>query len=152
MRCITAPKISSPTEQSGPSLFLAGGISGCPNWQAEILLSLSSVELTVYNPRRTEFPIEKKAIQEQIEWEYIHLRKASAIAFWFPAETLCPITLYELGAHAMRDVPLFVGVHPEYARRLDIEIQLSLVRPEIQISQSIEELSTMITLWASQGS
>jgi len=77
------------------SLFLAGGISGCPDWQKEIIEKLKDLPLVLFNPRRASFPIEDKdAARAQIEWEHIHLRKASAISFWFPCETLNPIVLY----------------------------------------------------------
>jgi len=57
---------------------------------------------------------------------------------------LCPITLYELGTWLMTDKPLFVGVHPAYARRLDVEIQTRLVRPEVKIVYSLAALAELI--------
>ncbi len=49
-------------------------------------------------------------------WEHDHLRRAKAIMFWFPSETLCPITLYELGAWTIlarqTGTKLFVGADP----------------------------------------
>src|SRR5262245_52117185 len=93
------------------SLFLGGGISGCPDWQREIVTLLADTDLTLLNPRRAFFPIDDPSQAErQIEWEFRHLRLATAILFWFPRETLCPIALYELGAWSMTDKPLFVGV------------------------------------------
>ena len=74
----------------------------------------------------------------------MHLRLANAIAFWFPPETLCPITLFELGAWSMTDKPLFVGVDPKYQRRLDVKIQTKLVRPEITILESLKDLAVAI--------
>ena len=40
----------------------------------------------------------------------------------------------------MTNKPLFVGAHPNYARRQDVEIQTSLVRPDIQIVYSLEDV------------
>ncbi len=44
----------------------------------------------------------------------------------------------------MTDKPLFVGVHPNYLRKRDVEIQTSLVRPEIQIAYSLEDLASQV--------
>ncbi len=142
--------VEAPTEYLGKerSLFLAGGITGCPDWQADLIDLLTDTDLVLLNPRRTNFPLhEQKFAQEQIEWEYEHLRKADAISFWFPKETVCPIALYELGAYSKRNKPLFIGVHPEYARRRDIEIQTRLERPEIKIVYDLNSLSKKIKEW-----
>ena len=129
----------------GKAIFCAGGISNCPDWQSQMMELLKPSPWIILNPRRANFPIDNPdASQQQIAWEYRHLRLASAILFWFPQETLCPITLYELGAWSMTDKPLFVGVHPNYPRRQDVEIQTGLVRPEIEIVYSLEELAEQI--------
>jgi hypothetical protein len=126
---------------SGPSLFLAGGITGCSDWQQQAVAGLADLPLMLLNPRRTDFPIsDPSAALAQIEWEHRHLHKADAILFWFPPETLCPITLYELGAWSMTAKPIFVGVHPDYRRRQDVEIQTRLARPEVRIAYSLDEV------------
>jgi hypothetical protein len=52
-------------------------------------------------------------------WEHDHLRRSKAIMFWFPSETLCPITLYELGAWTIlarqTGTKLFVGAEPHHS-------------------------------------
>lgn len=129
----------------GNAIFLAGEISNCPDWQSQIVELLKASPWIILNPRRANFPINNPdASRQQIAWEYRHLRLASSILFWFPQETICPIALYELGAWSMTDKPLFVGVHPDYPRRQDVEIQTSLVRPEIEIVYSLEELAEQI--------
>lgn len=136
------------TAETSPSVFLAGGITGCPNWQAVIVEYLRNTALTLFNPRREQFPIQDPSASAfQIQWEYNHLRKADAILFWFPCETLCPIALYELGAWSMTDKPLFVGVHPQYQRRQDIQLQTALVRPDIEIVDSLEDLANLVLSW-----
>jgi len=126
----------------GKAVFLAGGITGCPGWQQEMCSLLQDTDLILLNPRRAHFPIgDPSAAQEQIEWEHAHLGMADAILFWFPCETLCPITLYELGAWSMTDKPIFVGVHPSYQRRQDVEIQTRLARSEVGIHYSLESLA-----------
>lgn len=132
-------------------IFLAGGITDCPNWQSEIVEQLESSGLTalvLFNPRREHFPIgDPSAAREQITWEYDYLRKADAILFWFPCETICPIVLYELGAWSMSNKPIFVGIHPDYQRRQDVEIQTGLARPEIEIVYSLGELVDQVINW-----
>lgn len=136
------------TAETSPSLFLAGGITGCPNWQAIVVEQLKETSLTLFNPRREQFPMDDSAASEiQIRWEYDHLRKANAILFWFPCETLCPIVLYELGAWSMSNKPLLVGVHPHYQRRQDVQIQTALVRPDVAIVYSLEDLVSQVRYW-----
>lgn len=136
------------TAETSPSLFLAGGITGCPDWQAIVVEQLKEIPLTLFNPRREQFPInDPTASTFQIRWEYDHLRKADAILFWFPCETLCPIALYELGAWSMTDKPLFVGVHPQYQRLQDVQIQTALVRPDVAIVYSLEDLVSQVRHW-----
>src|SRR5262245_576843 len=106
-----------------PAVFLGGGISGCPDWQHEVVGLLAHLPLVLLNPRRANCLMgDPAAAPRQIEWEYRHLRKADALLFWFPCETLCPIALYERGAWSVYSDergqrPLFVGVHPNYERR-----------------------------------
>ena len=145
MNYIEAPKAYCGNEKS---LFLAGGISNCPDWQTLIIAHLWKEEITLFNPRRVKFPMDDRdAAPEQIQWEFKNLRKADAILFWFPKETLCPIVLYELGAHSMSPKSLFVGVHPEYERKLDVEVQLKLVRPEIEIVYDLNTLGQKVKEW-----
>jgi hypothetical protein len=142
--------IEAPQTYSGneTSIFLAGGITGCPDWQFLIGTSLQILtDLVVFNPRRKNFVMHKDAAREQIAWEHEHLRKATAISFWFPHETLCPIVLYELGAWSMTDKKIFIGVDPGYQRAEDVQIQTALVRPDVPIAASLDELAANIMIW-----
>ncbi len=143
-RYIEAPTIymSQPHERA---VFLAGGIAGCPDWQAWMVKRLGDASVTLLNPCRAHFPInDPHAAEAQIIWEFAHLRRAYAILFWFPSETLCPIVLYELGAWSMTDKPIFIGVHPEYQRKSDVIIQTRLIRPHVQVVFSLEQLAQQI--------
>ncbi len=138
MKYVECPEVYGGNEKS---LFLAGGISGCGDWQTEMAGMLKDEDLVIINPRRKNFDVENKRLEkEQITWEFEHMKKADIISFWFTSETICPITLYELGKISMTNKYLLVGVHPEYTRRRDVEIQTSLIRPEVKIVYSIEEL------------
>jgi len=123
-------------------MFLAGGISNCPDWQSEVIEHLKDVDgLTVYNPRRQDFPMDDpNAAEEQITWEYEHLADADVIAFWFSRGSLNPIVLYELGMWGnSNDVEIVIGVDPEYERIQDVEIQTRLARPEVDIIHGFDE-------------
>lgn len=133
-----------------PKVFLAGGITDCEDWQAYVSHRLYHITpLTLINPRRANFPMDDpSAAEEQIKWEWNMLRASDAIAFWFPKETLCPITLYELGTwsaisgtHRKR---ILVGTDPDYQRRQDVVIQTGLVRPEVTVVDSIDALVDQI--------
>lgn len=141
MEYIEAPQ-KIPHRHEVEMMFMAGGITGCPDWQKEMTKMLADTGLTLLNPRRADFPIgNPDAAQEQIEWEYKALRESEAILFWFPKETLCPIVLYELGAWSMAKKQIYVGVHPQYQRRQDVEIQTRLVRPGTKIFYSVQDLA-----------
>jgi len=136
MKSVTSPM----PLPSRADIFLAGGISNCPDWQAEVEEILKETSGVLINPRRTTVFVEEDAA-EQIEWEYEALRKVDTVLFWFPMETLCPITLLELGVFTQRtDVQLIVGTHPEYARRFDVIKQLQLARPEVEVTDNIDDL------------
>ncbi|MBU3912910.1 MAG: nucleoside 2-deoxyribosyltransferase domain-containing protein [Nanoarchaeota archaeon] len=146
MKYIECPEVYEGQEMS---LFLAGGISNCPIWQPDLARLLKETNLVILNPKRKHFSTDNLNIEEeQINWEYNHLAKASAVSFWFPKETLCPITLYELGKQSTGKKPLFIGVHAGYVRRRDVEIQTRLERPEIKIVYSLESLAEQIKDWA----
>lgn len=133
------------TKTSLKSIFIAGSITGCPDWQKDLIGTLKNLDIAVYNPRRKNFPMnDPSAAEGQIKWEYDHLRKADAISFWFSKETLGPIVLFELGAHSSTDKPIVIGVEPGYPRENDILIQMKLIRPDIPIVRSLDKLSEEI--------
>jgi hypothetical protein len=158
MRCVEVEALNEHEPGPLPSLFLAGGITGCPDWQREMVHRLHDVPAVLLNPRRANFPIDDPtAARAQIDWEFRHLRQADAILFWFPRETLCPITLYELGAWSLyRDQhgpkPLFIGAHPDYPRRQDVEIQTGLVRPKLRIVHALSDLAASVKQWRASSS
>lgn len=144
------PSGETPNNTNFPSVFLAGGITGCPDWQSEIRYLLK--DIIMFNPRRADFPIgDPNAALEQIKWEHDYLRVANSILFWFPCETLCPIVLYELGAWSITNKQIFVGVHPNYQRKQDVEIQTKLARPSVSITYSIQGLTHAVNKWAKYG-
>lgn len=136
MKLIEAPN-PYPTNAD---LFLGGGITNCPDWQADVVKMLEETDLTILNPRRSA-AFTGDIADEQIRWEYEALRAVKTVLFWFPKETLCPITLFELGVFSQRkDTRLIVGTHPEYARRFDVQVQMELSRPEVVVHDSVEDM------------
>lgn len=137
---ITSPAESSETSQT---LFLAGGISNCPDWQSPVAELLEErTTLTVFNPRRNGWNMENSDEEstKQIIWEHKHLDQSETILFWFPMETLCPITLFEYGKFLVSGKALIVGAHPEYQRRLDLEVQTKLERPNLKVWDNLDDM------------
>jgi hypothetical protein len=127
-----------------PSVFLAGGITGCPDWQRELASMLRLTNYAVLNPRRKIFPMgDPSAAEQQITWEFRHLRKADVIAFWFCKESIQPIALFELGAWSQsRKNLVLVGVEQGYPREQDIHIQMKLLGRGVL--SSLEEIANSL--------
>jgi len=90
MRYIEAPE--SLTSLVRPAVFLAGGITNCPDWQSDVLLQLEEeprlqdINFSVLNPRRKDFDTSvTDAAEKQIEWEWNALRTVDIRLFWFPS-------------------------------------------------------------------
>lgn len=136
------------------TLFLAGGITNCPNWQKEMVELLNHLDITVYNPRRENFPIDDpNAAFEQIKWEFTELDRVDMILFWFSRGSLNPIVLFEYGKWLMNTrnkapeyKTIFIGIDPEYERRRDVEIQTQLENNFYfsRIQYSLEDLANLI--------
>lgn len=132
-------KVITATEQVSdagdlPTIFLAGGITNCPEWQDDIIKKLEPYNHAVLlNPRRKDFPMnDPNASKEQIAWEFYALKRATIFSMWFSnADSDQPICMYELGRHmALREGrDVCIGVEPGYRREADVRIQTELVSP-----------------------
>ena len=144
MNIITSPKNLDIIDK--PTVFLAGGISYCPDWQKEFIdfyIDTIDQDITIINPRREIWDNNRNnddISKEQIEWENNYLKNSTGVVFWFPKETLCPITLFELGAALHSQNVIAIGIHPEYQRKLDVETQTKLVNKNIPIVYTVEDL------------
>ncbi len=143
MRIITAPE---PYEDADDiKVFLAGGITGCENWQSEVLDIISRKlennmyfpnNIVFFNPRREVFQVDNKNLTtEQIEWEFNMLQKADIFSMYFSAQQIQPICLYELGRNLLNMKIRFPDTYlsricitcpKEYERANDVYIQTSL--------------------------
>jgi hypothetical protein len=150
VKVITPPDSFEPNglTMKARRVFMAGGITDCPDWQQEYIEALKEAKGVLFNPRQKKFDVKNPlAAQNQIKWEFDHLRMAHAVSFWFPEETLCPIVLFELGAWSMSDKKIFVGCHPGYKRRYDVVMQMKLARPDVRIVQSLMEVTNQVKRW-----
>lgn len=153
--------VESPNEvyslenRTNKKIFIAGGIANCPDWQTKLIEKLKDVKgITLYNPRRKDFPMDDPyAAEEQITWEYNHLRDADHIIFWFSRGSLNPMVLYELGMWGNSPISKsnslsapIIGIDPEYERKLDVIIQtkLSFGRFTPQIFDSIDDIAEFV--------
>lgn len=156
MRLVTVPE-PIPIRGISPSVFLAGGITRCPQWQDEVIEGLIHDEDgaiaggTIFNPRRRNFPIgDPDAAREQIAWEFHALHVADVFSMWFSdADSDQPICMYELGRYvAIREseIPrtletVVIGVEPGYRREQDVRIQIELINHDLasRISDNLED-------------
>lgn len=148
-------KLESIPSSDSKSIFFAGGVTNCPLWQDELKAKVSAFDLKsliIYNPRRSEEFDFKKESHFQINWEFTNLISSNAVSFWFPKESICPITLLELGT-CLKDKTktVFIGCHPEYPRIVDVKIQTFFYRPEIRIVENLDALANEIKNWASEN-
>lgn len=148
MMCIEAPEVWERSKPEEKAIFLGGGITNCPDWQIRLIHMLKDEEVTLLSPRRAEYILGDRIVDlEQRKWEHYYLRKADAISFWFPKESVCPIALYGLGAWSMTNKPIFVGMDPDYPRKADVFDQTLLTRPDVTIKYDLEDLAKDLKLW-----
>ena len=142
MRIITAPEpyIRQPKDIT---VFLAGGITNCWEWQDKVIEMLQNQievnldNLVVFNPRRKNFPIDKpEESRKQIKWEFEMLEQCDIFSMYFCAgESNQPICMYELGRNICRmqmkypvdwDTRIVITTEDDYKRAKDVRIQTSL--------------------------
>lgn len=131
MRTITA---TEEIDTYKPTVFLAGGITNCPEWQNELIELLQyRDDFVLLNPRRENFPMDDpNAAEEQIRWEFEALNNCDIFSMWYTAGISDqPICMYELGRHlALKPADnIVIGVEPGYKRAQDVYIQTELVSP-----------------------
>lgn len=143
-----AQLIKAPSEEKPKyiSVFLAGGITNCGDWQKEVEEHLSSIqELSVINPRNDKFDVtDISASRKQIKWEFEHLEKTDIFSIYFcNSGSVQPICLYELGRNIVRMQQRFpndwedrivISIENGYSRYLDVVEQTSLCAPKLWIN------------------
>lgn len=128
-------------EFSRISIFLAGGIKNCPNWQEDIIQKIN-YPVVIYNPRREIYEEDNlNMLGRQIEWEKEHLKLSNIIIFWFPSDSICPTSLFELGLLLnSEDKKLFIGFDPKYERKDAMLFQVGQYRPDLKVYNSMDDL------------
>lgn len=134
MIVVTAPHLYIP-KLDEITVFLAGGITGCPDWQKEVIDQLYGFvgrddnQVVVYNPRQENFDINNpNAAADQITWEYQYLNKANIFSMYFVGgDQIQPICMYELGRYIDPcDLRQVISVERDYIRKNDVVIQVAL--------------------------
>jgi len=137
--------------KSAFKVFLAGGITGCFDWQTVLTKKLTeyysnkelSKNLQIFNPRRDDFNMENINESEiQIKWEFDKLKKSNLISFWFTSGSLNPITLYELGMWGnSRKTKIIIGIENNYLRKFDVILQTKLARTDVKILETFDDFT-----------
>lgn len=162
MKVITAPEPFD-SDDRDVKVFLAGGITNCPDWQSQVIAEAQKYEkkhgggtlehLVLFNPRRQNFPIDDpNAAEEQIKWEYYWLQRMDIFSMFFTSgKSDQPICMYELGRNLARmmerytcdyDKRIVISVSPDYNRFKDVKIQVGLAwgQPSMHGGTTIPDL------------
>ena len=134
MNYIEAPYPYDLDHRLETSIFLGGGITNCKNWQSDILNQLNRLtcKYTVFNPRREDWSMTQDGDEsvKQIAWEFKYIHSVDIVIFYFSEETLCPITLFELGSamgrneHKTSPQQILVYCEENYGQKFDVQVQI----------------------------
>lgn len=151
---LSIKKVQSPEQyekinESEFALFLAGSVSY--PWREELAQMIDSDYVVLLIPINDHAHLNNKDFR--ISWEHEHMKKADALLFWFPkgeannSRTFSMTSLFELGrAIESMDQPLIVGIDPEYPLREELLLQLKLLRPDIKVYGSLEDIAKSLNL------
>lgn len=142
----------------GPLVFLAGPITGAPDWQSRAiaLIRAADAELFIASPRRAverEGDFTEDMYLEQVAWEHRHLARAAedgVTLFWLAKESrhVCDrayaqTTRFELGeavtVHRFTGAKVVVGIEPGFTNERYIRKTLASKTPGIVLLGTIEE-------------
>ena len=141
MQIITAVQ-NTLVQNDNVTLFLAGGITNCRQWQKELINMFKNYQsqhgqlnLTIFNPRRQNFPIDDpNASFEQIKWQFEYIQKSDIFSMFFCGDTNSsqPICFYQLGKQlGLRKNNNFnnivITAEPQFSRYEDVVIQTQLI-------------------------
>ena len=114
------------------SVFLAGTIEmgNSIDWQATAIRRLRDLNVNIYNPRRVVAP-DEALITEQINWELDSIAKSEFIFMHLAADTISPISLYELGLlqgnkrFGQPSKSIVIACDPRYTRTANVKVTLA---------------------------
>lgn len=136
---ITAPSKEKPDFLS---VFLAGGITKCKEWQDEVIRELEFDDVSIFNPRQEKFDFtDPFASYKQIEWEFDRLETMDMFSMYFCNDNSDqPICMYELGRNVVRmqnrfpadwEKRIVISVEKGYKREKDVLVQMKLISKDI---------------------
>ena len=142
MRVVKCPDEFQFTDSDESVVFMAGGITRCPDWHRDVLerSKTNTKNIALLTPRRDDWDSYAGSSEDQIAWEHKHLKYADWVFFWFPKEGKCMITLFELGCALGEGRNIRVGVEPGYVRELDVREQIKHRLPNLPIYSTLDEL------------
>lgn len=142
----------------GPLVFLAGPITGAPDWQstAIALIREADADLFVASPRRAvtnDGDFTEDMYIEQVEWEHRHLARAAehgVTLFWLAKESrhVCDrsyaqTTRFELGeavtVHRLTGAKVVVGIEKGFTNERYLRKTIPAKMPGIPLFDSLEE-------------
>lgn len=138
-------KPPSPLNNKKFSIFLAGSIEmdKADEWQKRVANELKDFDINIFNPRRADWDsswkqtVDDENFYEQVNWELDGLSMSDLIVIYFQPGTKSPISLLELGLHAMQD-NILVCCPEGFWRRGNVEIVCE--RYDIPLYESLEDL------------
>lgn len=141
---ITAPSTEKPIYTS---VFLAGGISNCKEWQKDVIDCMDKISVSLFNPRQEHFDVsDKSASEKQITWEFERLEQMDIFSMYFcNDDSDQPICMYELGRNIVRMQNRFpsdwqrriiISVERGYRRAKDVIIQTRLCAPNLSVDEN----------------
>lgn len=133
------------------AIFLAGSIEmgSAEDWQEKVQRELSGLDVTIYNPRRTEWDSSWKQGQyeepfrTQVMWELSRLNDSDIVFFYFDPNTKSPISLLELGLQAGVKQTTIVVCPDEFYRKGNVDIVCEMYN--IPVVKSLDEGITLLT-------
>ena len=140
---IIAPSYEKPKYNT---VFLAGGITNCKDWQADVINELIDEPISIFNPRREHFDFtDTAAPYVQIKWEFDRLEQMDLFSMYFcKSDSDQPICMYELGRNILRmqnrfpnswEERIIISVENGYKRERDVFVQTDLCATKALIRQ-----------------
>lgn len=125
-------------------IFLAGAIDNgaAVDWQSQLesiaRVSTYGEEVAMYNPRRRDWDasweqsLTNEKFVEQVYWEQDKLDECDIAFFFFPKDSVAPITLMEFGyTLAKNPRKVVVAAEPGYWRRGNLEVMCNRSRVQL---------------------
>lgn len=156
IRYLEAPNYEPIYDKEGV-VFLAGPITGAPNWQPEavnLLKQYSESDYVIANPRRGSYTDNKEFFEydfnEQVDWELKHLYYAEQrgiILFWLckeeaphPGRAYAQTSRFELGFFGRHNPNVYVGIEPGFSGEKYLRYMLPRYSNCLPIKDSLEQL------------